>query len=253
MQFLQNNKFILIGILFIMVSCSSKQVTDSDDIKMNMTPDTIMSVLEEIPLDERLVNPNANLVTYFKDYCKEKVAEVQPHWPEEELILEVWNTIEKLEAYVKGESLVYPQKEILDALGMLFLEQAYIESHSGYEDALDNPGRTFMLHFLEIVVKYCPKIEYLTDIHDEKGEVGIMNYKNWSPSLPLYSFIIYKNQNGGFDIRNLGKLSKVMVTEIKELLDKGEDRCYFLLNYDNRFAIYNYKEGKMKRTYCSWE
>lgn len=239
--------------IWVLVSCDFKQVTDSDAIKMSMNPDTIMSVIEEIPLDEQLVDSNANLVAYFEDYCKEKGAEVQPHWPEEEQIVKVWSAIGKLEEYIKGESQVYPREEVLSVLNGMFLEQAYLESHSGYEYALDNPGRTFLLHFLEKAVKYCPKIEYLTDIHDEKGEVGIMNYKDWSKSLPLYSFIVYKNQNDSFDIRNLGKLSKVMVTDIKELFDKEGNRCYLLQNYNNRFAIYRYKEGKMKRTYCSWE
>lgn len=253
MQFLQNNKFILFGVLLMLSSCSFRQVTDIDNIKEDMNPDTVMLVIDEISLDEQLVDSNANLIAYFKDYCNEKGAEVQPHWPEEEQIAKVWNAIEKLQNYIKGESQVYPRVEVQSVLNAMFLEQAYLESHSGYEYALNNPGRTFLLHFLEKAVKYCPRIEYLTEIHDKKGEVGIMNYRDWSESLPLYSFIVYKNKNGGFDIRNLGKLSKVMVTDIKELLDKEGNRCYLLQNYNNRFAIYRYKEGKMKRTYCSWE
>lgn len=243
---------IAIFVMLILVSCGHRLNNINNDTEVEVDSSIVM-IEEDVLLNERLVNPQEDLTTYFENYCNQKGAEVWPHWSEEEQVNKVWSTINKLGAYIRGELKVYPREEVQSVLNAMFLEQAYLESHSGYEYALSNPGRTFLLHFLEKAVKYSPKIEYLTEIHDEKREVGIMNYRDWSQSLPLYSFIVYKNQNGCFDIRNLGKLSEVMVTDIKELLDKEGNRCYLLQNYNNRFAIYRYKEGKMKRTYCSWE
>lgn len=250
-------KWFVIAGVFLLFSCTSNQVETGEkqmnDTLVHSVADSLQNVPEEIPVAECLLDPNVDLVTCFKFFCEEKNEEIKMRPNDPECHEALWEAVKELETYVRGESKCYPYKKINSFISSMFLEQAYMHSHSGYENIEEYPGRTFALYFLEQVVRYCPKIEYLTEMHDAEGEVGILNYEEWCTYIPLYSFILYKAENGSIEVRSLGKMDEVLIKEFQQLEDKEGNKCFLLRNYNNKFAIYRYKDGSVKRLMCTWE
>lgn len=248
--------FKIVG-AFLLFSCTVGHIetegNQMNDTLVHSVADSLQNVQEEIPVAECLLDPNIDLVGRFKSFCKERNEEIimRPNDPEYHEAL--WKAVKELEAYVRGDSKCYPYKKLRSFISSMFLEQANMHSHSGYEEIEEYPGRTFALYFLEQVVRYCPKIEYLTEMHDAEGEVGILNYEEWCIYIPLYSFIIYKAENGSIEVRALGKMEEVMVKDFQQLEDMEGNKCFLLRNYNNKFAIYRYKDGSVKRLMCTWE
>lgn len=173
-----------------------------------------------IPFEERIINRNEDLRVYFDSLCQHTEARLWIHRQDDPDTLKVWKAIDELTLFARGKRMSYPAEEVQKALRLMGWEQAYLESHAGWQESSwnnegPNPGELFLSLFLEKAAHYCPRIELLTEIHSEDKMVGAINFPSWSGQ-PFQAVLLYRDGKG------LGtkavKKEKFVYTEITEIV-----------------------------------
>ena len=145
----------------------------------------------------------------------------------------VYYAINELNRYKHGQRKYFPDSLLRRALKAIDLEIAYIYSH-GEEQSI-HFGERFFFRLLEQTVINSPKIDYVTDFHSNDGNAGILNYDDLS-SKPLYSFLIYKTDNG-LRLLTVGDSINIGIEKIFNLQD-SQGRNYYLCSNNSMYSYY---------------
>lgn len=189
----------------------------------------------EIAYEERIVNRQEDLKAYFDSLCKHTKARLWIHRPDDSDTIKVWNAIDELNKFARGERMTYPGKEVSESLSLMWLHQAYLESHgawleSSWNNQGFNPGEIFIFHFLKKATLYCPRIEDLTDIYSEDKKVGVINLQAWG-DYALMAVVLFKD----------GKS-----TQIEFIKDKYAEISHITkaANTNNQYYLHDKRRGK---------
>ena len=202
-----------------------------------------------IPLEERIINPQENLKAYFDSLCKHTEARLWIHRPDDPDTMKVWEAIDELNLFARGERMSYPTKTVRYALSIMGLEQAYLYSHGGWEestwnDSSPNPGELFLHHFLKEAAFYCPRMECLADIYCEDKKVGAINFPSWDNN-PFIAVLLYQD---GKNIRtvsmNTPKHPSIEIIEITPLKNASRN-LYLLRSKNGENFIYDFNLKKL--------
>lgn len=138
----------------------------------------------------------------------------------------VMHTIRLLQEYQTGERKFYPAKEVQTALELMRNELGYINSHRGDDLTAEDNG--FFFRFLEQAARLCPDLYLLADVTSADHKVGVINFQEWSIN-PLYSFLLYENGKGGWNVTPIDTVGNVKIEKIFKL-DKNGQTYYLLSN-----------------------
>ena len=187
---------------------------------------------------ERAVDKPADLVHYFDSLCRNAGAKVLVHSPEEGDSLAIWEGIKELDRYARGLRKYYPEKTVKDILRSLAFCQGYEYSHIAHEEKI-NSGEIFLFRLLEQAARFCPKMDFLADFQTPDGQAGILYYPEWSPNLPLYSFILYRTGEG-IQVKTVGETGDVKIEKIYRLEDEKGRTYYLCSNHSDRLFFRQY-------------
>lgn len=176
-----------------------------------------------------------NIQSYFDSLYHECGADVWTHNPEIGESIEVWKAVNELHQYVNHQRKYYPVDDVFNAMKVMAFEQGYAYSHSGENPDSVNNGEIFLFRFIEQAVLHSPKLDFVTNFHAEDGNAGILYFPEWSSINPLYSFLVYRT-NQGFNVLTIGEKGDTKINKIFQLLDK-RGRIYYLCS-NNDDAIY---------------
>lgn len=174
-----------------------------------------------------------DLKVYFGSLIQYGIARIYIHGSEEEGVALVGKSIAKLQQYATGKQLFYPIEEVNNALKLMAFEQGYLYSHGSNPN---NSGQTFFFRYLEQAARLCPNLTFLTDIRTPDGEAGILYFPEWSQINPLYSFLLFRNIQGGFNVQLIGSIGEDKIEKIYPLKDESGNKYY--LCSCNASAIY---------------
>lgn len=214
---------LLVGAIFLLWGCSEKTEHSKEEKDMWSYP------------GDYDVDPVTDIQAYFDSLYHECGADIYTHLPEDGESIEVWNGVKELHRYVNQERQDYPVEEIRKALGHMAFEQGYIYNHSGVNSDSVNAGEVFMFRFLEQAAIHSPQLDFITDLHTEDGEAGILYYPEWCNIYPLYSFLVYQTKQG-FKVLTVGQKGEAKINKISRLMDKHGGFNY--LCYNNNDSIY---------------
>lgn len=184
----------------------------------------------------------ANIQAYFDSICKNCGAEVLIHNANRDDSIEVWNAVKELDRYVNHQRKYYPVEEIRTAIQNMAFEQGYIYSHSGEESDSANCGEIFLFRLIEQAALYSPQLDFVTTFHAEGGEAGILYFPEWSGMNPLYSFLVYKTEQG-YKVLTVGEKGIAKINKIFHLLDMQGRTYYLCSNYDSPIYYRQYLYG----------
>lgn len=197
-----------------------------------------------IPIEKRIINREEDLRAYFDSLCQHTEARLWIHRQDDPDTIKVWEAIDKLTDFARGEREAYPIEEVKKALHLMGQEQAYLQSHAGWQESTwnnesPNPGEIFLSRFLEKAAYYCPRIECLTNIYSRDKNVGVINFSSWSEQ-PFYSIVLYRNGKG---LRTKaviidGQFSPTEITEITKLRNTVQN-LYQLRSTNDRTYIFD--------------
>lgn len=185
------------------------------------------------------VDSVANIQAYFDSLYNECGADIWTHNPEIGESIEVWNAVKELHRYVNHEREHYPTDEVNAALRHMTFEQGYCYSHSGDDPDSVNAGEVFLFRFLEQAALHSPQLDFVTDFRAEDGKVGILYYPEWSGINPLYSFLVYKTEQG-YKVLTVGNKGDTKINKIARLPDKRGRTYYLCSNDDNSVYFRQY-------------
>lgn len=183
-----------------------------------------------------------NIQSYFDSLYHECGADIWTHNPELGESIEVWNAVKGLHRYVNYQRKYYPVKEVNAALRHMTFEQGYCYSHSGNDPDSVNAGEVFLFRFIEQAVLHSPQLDFVTIFHAEDGKAGILYYPEWSGINPLYSFLIYKTEQG-YKVLTVGHKGDTKINKIFRLLDKQGRTYYLCSNNDDIIYFRQYLYG----------
>lgn len=202
-----------------------------------------------IPLEERIVNPQENLKAYFDSLCTHTEARLWIHRPDDPDTMKVWKAIDELNLFARGERMSYPTKTVRHALSLMGMEQAYLNSHGGWDESTwngskPNPGELFLHYFLKKAAFYCPRMEDLADICCEDKKVGVINFPAWDKT-PFIAVLLYKD---GKNIQTVSmNTPQHPFIEIIEIipLKIASLQLHFLRSKSGENFIYNFNLKKL--------
>lgn len=192
------------------------------------------AVVEEV--SEGGVPVDNALMRRFADLARRGEIEVLTHSYEPEDSLKVWSAVRELGRYAEGKLKDFPATEVRSAMGEAAFQLGYEWSHCDNID--DTPLDMFLLELMDEAAKYTPQIDHLSDFHSEDGNVGIINYHEWSPA-PLYSFMIYRSGNG-FRKLQVGNKGEVRIDKIFQPGEVDGDSYYLLSNNTTSLSFCQY-------------
>ena len=267
--------FILHILPLLFTACSSsggdvkqdsfelQEVTD-EAVKIVTTRSIEDSLAElQIPIEERIIDKSVDLRVYFDSIQRYTNAELWIHRRDDPDDY-VWESMDELTRFIHGKRDIYPVKEVRKVIYWMGVEQAYLESHGGLDDeglwygTAPNAGERFMLRYIEQVARYCPRIELLTDVYSEDGEVGVLNILSWS-NYPFYAFIFNK-VGKGYHVEIMkdlqGEVSQIAIEEISKLVDE-KGRAYYLCAHSDEknanYFLYRINGSKLRLVACTEE
>ena len=119
-----------------------------------------------------------------------------------------------------GERKFYPAKEVQAALELMRNELGYINSHRGDDLTAEDNG--FFFRFLEQAARLCPDLHLLADVTSADHKVGVINFQEWSIN-PLYSFLLYENGKGGWNVTPIDTVGNVKIEKIFRIRQERSD------------------------------
>lgn len=178
-----------------------------------------------------------NIRSYMDSLIASGDASVEVHNNDSDNYVVVWNGVNALSNYAKGNMKYYPAEEIHKSIEQLVIEQGYRYSH-GVEnpDKQDTLSKSeiFLFRFMEQAVLSAPKIDFISQFHCDDSSAGILYYKEWGIN-PLYSILVYKAEKE-YRIKMIGDKAYVKIEKIFHLKDK-QGREYYLCS-DNSCLLY---------------
>ena len=181
-----------------------------------------------ISTEERIIIPQEDLRTYFDSLCQHTKARLWIHRQDDPDTMKVWEAIDELTLFARGDQMFYPTQKVQKALQLMGLEQAYLESHGGWWESTwnnedPNPGELFLSHFLKKAAQYCPRMELLTQIHSKDKKVGVINFPSWG-NQPFQAVLLYQDGKGlGTMPMTSGEFAYTKITEITRVEDKRQN------------------------------
>lgn len=195
-----------------------------------------------IPTEERIIIPQEDLRAYFDSLCRHTEARLWIHRQDDPDTMKVWEAIDELTLFAQGERMSYPTQKVQKALQLMGLEQAYLESHGGWQESTwndegPNPGELFLSHFLKKAAHYCPRMELLTPIHSEDKKVGIINFPSWG-NQPFQAVLLYRDGKGlgTIPVTN-GEFAHTKIVEITRMEDTRQNLYLLRATNDDTYVF----------------
>lgn len=195
-----------------------------------------------IPTEERIIIPQEDLRAYFDSLCQHTEARLWIHRQDDPDTMKVWEAIDELTLFARGEQMYYPNPKVQKALQLMGLEQAYLESHGGWwESSWNNeglnPGELFLSHFLKKAARYCPRMELLAQIHSEDKKVGVINFPSWG-NQPFQAVLLYQDGKGlgTIPVTN-GEFAPTKITEITRVENAGQNLYLLHTSMEGTFTF----------------
>lgn len=220
-------RYISIAALILSaVACGGPRSGDSCDNSREEDKTAVAESDEQggeagIPVDNAVIRRLAKLAGRGE-------AQVWVHTDDSRDSLEVWRAVRELGRYAEGERKYFPDTELRKAMSEVAFELGYVWSHGCWEEDETNPGEVFLFELLDEAARITPKADFIADFCSEDGNIGILNYHEWSPN-PMLSFLIYRSGDG-FRKQLIGRKGYVRIDKIFFMGEHGGDPYYLLSN-----------------------
>lgn len=223
---------IIVTLLGFLVGCRHSQEGQKEETVQEKVEEKVKEkeIIRPLYPGEYEIDKPDDILAYFDSLYKHKIAIICTHGDDQDDSLMVWQAVRELDRYVHHKRAYYPAELLREALEKMAFEHGYIYSHGGDEMEGAIKGEVFLFRLLEQAALHCPQIDFITDFRTADNRAGILYYPEWSGINPLYSFLIYKSENG-FRVQLIGEKADTKITKIFHLTDKV-GRAYYLCSND---------------------